>query len=118
MVTTPPANVYPIHPVYKAICDEHQKQAAAAYQQMGILTEEDLTPGLIYNLITETRALADALALNVPVKRHYARNIGPFIVILKWIQQLLDLLVLKMNYCRSFFYGKCSIIVVTKLRLT
>lgn len=56
-------NVYPIHPVYKEICQEHQKQLAHMYLKTGAVS----TPESEYEAITEIRAAADEYALKFPI---------------------------------------------------
>jgi acetyl esterase len=53
---------YPIHPTYKAVCEEHQKQVALAFQVMDVTSPESQ-----YNMITEVRTAAEVFAKNYPI---------------------------------------------------
>lgn len=57
------SNEYPIHPSYKAVCEEHQKQLALAF---GFLDMS--SPEAQYKIITEVRAAAEehAKSLSIP----------------------------------------------------
>lgn len=56
-------NVYPIHPIYKEVCQEHQKQLALMYLKTGAVA----TPESEYEAIVEIRAAADEYALKFPL---------------------------------------------------
>ncbi|GAA5816002.1 hypothetical protein MFLAVUS_009523 [Mucor flavus] len=56
-------NVYPIHSIYKEVCQEHQKQLAL----MHLKTSAVSTPESEYETITEIRAAADEFALKFPI---------------------------------------------------
>lgn len=56
-------NVYPIHRIYKEVCQEHQKQFAL----MHLKTSAVSTPESEYEAITEIRAAADEFALKFSI---------------------------------------------------
>lgn len=56
------STVHPIHPIYKAYCDTHQKQLAEAFKHLDLSSPESQ-----YHAITEIRAAAEEFALRVPL---------------------------------------------------
>lgn len=56
-------SVYPIHPLYKAVCQRHAKELSLMYLKSGAVA----TPESEYQAITEVRAAADEFALKHPV---------------------------------------------------
>lgn len=58
-----PTNEYPIHPIYKEVCQEHQKQLALMYLKTGGVS----TPESEYEAITEVRSAADDFSRQFPI---------------------------------------------------
>lgn len=56
------STAHPIHPIYKAFCETHQKQLAEAFKHLDLSSPESQ-----YQAITEIRAAAEEFALRVPL---------------------------------------------------